>query len=739
MTLDKNSLFKPKRTGTMFELADVDGAFEETGYASKSEINIEKLITDIQTFSGNKTLDDFYYKDYPASGENAGNYDLNPTILEDLAVKVDATFTAKSYLGIENRTSLTDEITVLVNRRAGILDLKASYSFSVDVSKEYISYKMFFGFIEETELKKGDLRYETSIINSSTNSIYEEKTKIIAVNFTSQSFEWFSYLVDRVDPSGTFIVLIKRLLDQTYVKLATKRVSALTRNLPETYSDVRSFYNMVPDFYFTRMQEDALFEDLRLMLRYDASSSFIDTGLVMLKLLNQFKDSKSIYDRFYSNPTLVKSIYSHINSHTGENSTNAYCEFLTALTIAFASGDDFETLPVVRIGKDYTLDSDLFFGDDDKIYLKVEQVITSTRTKDYDFNSTKGDLDMMKGDFTSNEYIEVLNGSYHPMQLVKLVNTDSGEVSFVTALHVKRLADIDEWAYIVEVFSNVLTVISIFTSVGIVIRAGSLLAKILAVTDIAIGVIDLALSIDSIRKALRSSGPTGKWLEENWDKISIISSTGVMTLEFATAFLKRSAKAKAILDELDSPEHKKFIEKIEESAIDNLPEADLDWMKRLSKSGNFGGSILTLKQIKALKKLLKNKYGVELIYEGASDIKRLFKPIGEFKSAQELFQYMSSYRPKKVGSFDHKTKQMFLPKDTTELVAFHELMHVQHWNLVGGSEIYNTISKLDREMFVWQKIYKSRSNWTLEELDDALGYINRERQKAGKSKLNITL
>jgi hypothetical protein len=64
-------------------------------------------------------------------------------------------------------------------------------------------------------------------------------------------------------------------------------------------------------------------------------------------------------------------------------------------------------------------------------------------------------------------------------------------------------------------------------------------------------------------------------------------------------------------------------------------------------------------------------------------------------------------------------------RDCTEIVAFHELAHLKHYELLG--EAYKTISKLEKEMYVWRQIYSQKTKWTTAELKDALNYINEIR------------
>jgi Metallopeptidase toxin 4 len=106
----------------------------------------------------------------------------------------------------------------------------------------------------------------------------------------------------------------------------------------------------------------------------------------------------------------------------------------------------------------------------------------------------------------------------------------------------------------------------------------------------------------------------------------------------------------------------------------------------------------------------------------------LFTPNGEFKTAEDLFFYMKTRNPPFVGMFNAETRQFFLSKQATEIVAFHEMAHVKHFEEVGEA-IYKTYTKLEKEMYVWRQIFSQKFTWTAAELEDALSYINRIRVK----------
>jgi len=195
--------------------------------------------------------------------------------------------------------------------------------------------------------------------------------------------------------------------------------------------------------------------------------------------------------------------------------------------------------------------------------------------------------------------------------------------------------------------------------------------------------------------------------------------------------LKKSARealdAKAFTPNkgVDQTQYNEMIKTLEGLAgVKVVDEAlEIDWMRRMSRPGALGGRILNVNQIKLIRQLLKQKYGIDLIVEGSINAKNYYRPIGKFKTPKELFAFMNSSLPKKVGGFNAATKQFLLTENATELMAFHELAHVKHFHTL-GEEAYKKLNKLDKEMNVWNKIYKSKDSWTVDELEDALRYIN---------------
>ena len=207
----------------------------------------------------------------------------------------------------------------------------------------------------------------------------------------------------------------------------------------------------------------------------------------------------------------------------------------------------------------------------------------------------------------------------------------------------------------------------------------------------------------------------------------------VRLLEDIAEFLSKKGdelyqELKKLLDKLLAwiKKNKKRFER-NSTEIPNLTKSDLDWMAS-RRIGNLGGNVLKASQIRKLRGILKKK-GIQLIVEGdAKYITKSFRPVTigniRFEKVDDLFYFMRNNDL--VGGFNAINKQMILPTNSTEIVVFHEMAHVKHFEEV-GEVAYNIASKLDKEMYVWKQILDNRGKWTEKELQSSLDYINRIR------------
>ncbi|MCQ4142000.1 zincin-like metallopeptidase toxin domain-containing protein [Chryseobacterium sp. EO14] len=171
-----------------------------------------------------------------------------------------------------------------------------------------------------------------------------------------------------------------------------------------------------------------------------------------------------------------------------------------------------------------------------------------------------------------------------------------------------------------------------------------------------------------------------------------------------------------------------------------LEKGELDWMSA-PKLDEYGGKLVTLEQLIKLRDILKQK-GINLILESDTvSIKKLFKAVempgvGIVDNVDDLFKIMEKYDY--VGGFDAVNRQFVLREGASELVIFHEMAHVKHFEIYG--EAYHDLNRLERETYVWEQVYANRDRWTKAELQSSLDYINEIRvEEYGLEPLDIII
>lgn len=148
-------------------------------------------------------------------------------------------------------------------------------------------------------------------------------------------------------------------------------------------------------------------------------------------------------------------------------------------------------------------------------------------------------------------------------------------------------------------------------------------------------------------------------------------------------------------------------------------EKQFNWVQLFD---DLGGKILYKVEIEKIRKLLTKK-GIHLMLETDSiEIKSFFKPADGFNTADELFNFLSENNII-AGAFNPETMQIIFTKNPSELTFFHEMMHIQHCDEI-GIEAYLLKDTLEKETYVWEKIYESKERWTTKELQASLDYLN---------------
>lgn len=160
--------------------------------------------------------------------------------------------------------------------------------------------------------------------------------------------------------------------------------------------------------------------------------------------------------------------------------------------------------------------------------------------------------------------------------------------------------------------------------------------------------------------------------------------------------------------------------RIQDEVVEDIEEL----FRKINDGFGFdGGRLLTIKELKKLRKLLKKLYDV--------DLKIVDK---DFGMKQKLKDWNSRGV---VGSFNPRLKTMFLRSEVSELTVFHEMVHMKTWKRLSPEE-YAKLPLWEDETMVWDAIWKTKEKWTKRELVDSYEYLNDKiRIPMGQPKLVI--
>jgi len=539
MTLDKNSLFKPKRTGTIFRFEDIDGAFQETGFYDLDYSDIGLLIKTIRENyideTNDKILSDFHYLSYI---QNKTVY--NP--IKGTAAKKDRTFVSPENIGVNKGQGFYSKPKVF-------LELNMDYPNGAEVDLRPI-LKVKFDFDRSSFFFVIEYFYSIDFIKGEMQSnIFSTKVfekGLVAFRFlTTNLFAAKSLCYDLT--VGAF-----KDAEYTYVK---KTLAVYKKIDPVDSESKKVFYTHVPPFILKYIGKNQLVKDLTQLLNYDIDSNFIDTSGVLINILKGFKDGQFLYNYLHDNRTLVLDIYKYINS---TSKREELCQFLTALAFCYEPKKLPSKYFNVKNGGRYVFDSNTTVYRDSKIRLK------------YGYYTKRTGGSLKDGGGAISKYVPVANQLFNPLDIVTLEDSFSGQKTYATAISIKLLTDIKEWKAIINFIVITVNIISIFVAVGIVLKGAVGLVRFLAISDIIISTIDIALLNEELKEKIRYSGDPGVWFIENWTKISMFTSLSVMSLHFAEGLIKNADELKRIFGEkeLNNPELLDRVKLLEKLAIE---------------------------------------------------------------------------------------------------------------------------------------------------------------------------
>ncbi|ANF50776.1 hypothetical protein A0O34_09695 [Chryseobacterium glaciei] len=159
--------------------------------------------------------------------------------------------------------------------------------------------------------------------------------------------------------------------------------------------------------------------------------------------------------------------------------------------------------------------------------------------------------------------------------------------------------------------------------------------------------------------------------------------------------------------------------RIQDEVVEDIEEL----FRKINDGFGFdGGRLLTIKELKKLRKLLKELYDV--------DLKIVDKDFG-------MKQKLKDWNARGVvGSFNSRLQTMFVRSEVSELTVFHEMVHMKTWKRLSPEE-YAKLPLWEDETMVWDAIWKTKEKWTKIELVDSYEYMNKFREESGISKIFI--
>ncbi|MFP3597768.1 zincin-like metallopeptidase toxin domain-containing protein [Chryseobacterium sp. SIMBA_029] len=279
--------------------------------------------------------------------------------------------------------------------------------------------------------------------------------------------------------------------------------------------------------------------------------------------------------------------------------------------------------------------------------------------------------------------------------------------TFISGLS-KKISNYNEyfWAYFIGgvAFELILDAVIAYFTAGssLVVEASAKISRLTAKAEQA-GTKALNFSKNLGKKIVNTTQDLYKWLEKEFlEMIEAIKNGKV------AEWLKK--KIDAIFGSGN---------RIQDEIVDDIEEL----FRKINDGFGFdGGRLLTIKELKKLRKLLKELYDV--------DLKIVDKDFG-------MKQKLKDWNARGVvGSFNSRLKTMFVRSEVSELTVFHEMVHMKTWKRL-SSEEYAKLPLWEDETIVWDAIWKTKEKWTKIELVDSYEYMNKFREESGISKIFI--
>jgi hypothetical protein len=363
-------------------------------------------------------------------------------------------------------------------------------AFSIKVSKTNVSFGIRFLYkeIDEEGLTKMRRSYGTDIAG----------------------FKKFSAVAMETDNADDFFYLLSKLKNESLLAVAMgilkEKFDLAFADAGESPKHLNFLYKYAPLEVIQNRTDALLGKDLLILLKYDQSSWVKDSSNAMVKILAGFNNLKALYEKLEADPALVISLYDFING----KQAGLYCTFLDCLCKLFSKPERLRKSHLkALLGKEYTMDTDIFWSSKNSVHVTIKR-FSAERLSERIHNSE------FDGFISETVFDEA---ALHPLDIIQLYNADTGDIRTVPAIYVKYLAEMEQWAKIVEALTITLDLVSILLSAGTLAAGARGLIYILSIADIGLATTDLLMKSDEVKKLLRGSGKIGEWFVAHWDEI----------------------------------------------------------------------------------------------------------------------------------------------------------------------------------------------------------------------------
>ncbi|MGG5210839.1 hypothetical protein ACQWU4_18115 [Chryseobacterium sp. MIQD13] len=314
----------------------------------------------------------------------------------------------------------------------------------------------------------------------------------------------------------------------------------------ERAGDLYKVYGDLPTSFIIKIHlpTEAVVNHLIILTKEDNTGWFSwtkDTTSLLIKVMGMFRKFQEAADYFWKNPKLLTEIYDNLDGHSevlGQFRSNRIL-FASVLNV-FAQRDVGSKS---KITKNALLNGNGYFIESNILELNdTLNIIKGIMSFDWDFDYKDAIFLQQKRKVNQNVKVVSKEGDplaeetvtqnidpgyfYHPMNLVHFTDKTQEKANLVTALFIKAVADEEEWAEVMQnirIGGDIVAIIAGFMTMGLTSNL-----SVLAIADIGLAGIDLALMDDDVKKWV-SDLPGGKWFVENWDIIYALVGAGILS------------------------------------------------------------------------------------------------------------------------------------------------------------------------------------------------------------------